>query len=88
MVKIKLPHNEVKFYPEVKSKTGLSSLRVSYKCTLSQTWSDLSRSLRVIISETRTLFHLILVLLSSTLIKQLTCNVGIISLIRIFGLDI
>ena len=31
---IKLPHTEVKFYPEVKSLTGLSSLRVSCKCAL------------------------------------------------------
>ena len=28
-----LPHTEVKFYPEVKSQTGLSSLRVSCKRT-------------------------------------------------------
>ena len=28
---MKLPHTEVKFYPEVKSQTGLSSLRVSCK---------------------------------------------------------
>ena len=28
---VKLPHTEVKFYPEVKSQTGLSSLRVSCK---------------------------------------------------------
>ena len=31
---MKLPHTEVKFYPEVKSKTGLSSLRVSCKRAL------------------------------------------------------
>ena len=31
---IKLPHTEVKFYPEVKSQTGLSSLRVSCKRAL------------------------------------------------------
>ena len=29
-----LPHTEVKFYPEVKSQTGLSSLRVSCKRAL------------------------------------------------------
>ena len=28
---MKLPYTEVKFYPEVKSQTGLSSLRVSCK---------------------------------------------------------
>ena len=28
---MKLPHTEVRFYPEVKSQTGLSSLRLSYK---------------------------------------------------------
>ena len=28
---MKLPYTEVEFYPEVKSKTGLSSLRVSCK---------------------------------------------------------
>ena len=31
---MKLPYTEVKFYPEVKSQTGLSSLRVSCKRTL------------------------------------------------------
>ena len=31
---MKLPHTEVKFYPEVKSQTGLSSLQVSYKRAL------------------------------------------------------
>ena len=31
---MKLPHTEVKFYPEVKFQTGLSSLRVSYKRAL------------------------------------------------------
>ena len=55
---------------------------------LSHTWSDLSRLLRVMISESKILCHFILALLSSTLMKQLTCNVGIISLILIFGLDI
>ena len=30
----KLPHTEVKFYPEVKSQTGLSSLRISCKRAL------------------------------------------------------
>ena len=32
MLIMKLGHTEVKFYPEVKSQTGLSSLRVSCKC--------------------------------------------------------
>ena len=31
---MKLPHTEVKFYPEAKSQTGLSSLRVSCKRAL------------------------------------------------------
>ena len=31
MLIVKLPHTEVKFYPEVKSQTGLSSLWVSCK---------------------------------------------------------
>ena len=31
---MKLPHTEVKFYPEVKSQTGLSSLRASCKRAL------------------------------------------------------
>ena len=31
---MKLPHTEVKFYPEVKSQTGLSSLPVSCKRAL------------------------------------------------------
>ena len=33
---MKLPHTEVKFYPEVKSQTGLSSLRVSCKRALKE----------------------------------------------------
>ena len=32
---MKLPHTKVKFYPKVKSQTGLSSLRVSCKRALS-----------------------------------------------------
>ena len=32
---MKLPHTEVKFYPEVKSQTGLSSLRVLCKRAVS-----------------------------------------------------
>ena len=63
-------------------------LLVYHSAQLSHTWSDFSRSLRVMISETRVLFHFIIVLLSSTLMNQLTCNVGIISVIRIFVLDI
>ena len=31
---MKLPHTEVKFYPEVKSQTGLSSLPISCKLVL------------------------------------------------------
>ena len=31
---MKLPHTKVKFYPELKSQTGLSSLRVSCKRAL------------------------------------------------------
>ena len=50
---------------------------------LSYTWLDFNCFLGVMISEIRILCHFILVLLSSTLMKQLTCNVGIISLIRI-----
>ena len=46
---------------------------------LSHTWSDFSRFLRVITSETRILCHFILFILSSILMKQLTCNFGIIS---------
>ena len=61
-------------------------LLVYHLAQLSHTWLDFSRSLIVMISETRTLFHFILVLLSSTLMKQLTCNIGIISLIRILVL--
>ena len=63
-------------------------LYLIHSLQVSHTWSDFSRLLRVMISEARILCHFILVLLSSTLMKQLTCNVGIISLIRIFGLDI
>ena len=38
---MKLPHTEVKFYPEVKSQTSLSSLRLSYKrARLHDTWSE------------------------------------------------
>ena len=33
-------HTEVKFYPEVKSQTGLSSLRVLCKRALSNTFFD------------------------------------------------
>ena len=48
-----------------------------------QAQPDFSRLLKVMILETRILCHLILVLLSSTLMKQLTCSVGIISIIII-----
>ena len=34
MMVLRLPHTEVKFYPEVKSQTGLSSLRISCKRAL------------------------------------------------------
>ena len=50
---------------------------------LIQAQPDFSRLLKVMILETRILCHLILVLLSSTLMKQLTCSVGIISIIII-----
>ena len=53
---------------------------VYHSVQLSHTWKDFSRLLRVIIWETRILCHFILVLLSSTLIKHLTCNVSIILL--------
>ena len=53
---------------------------VYHSIQLSHTWSDFSRLLRVIILETRILCHFISVLLSSTLIKQLTCNVSMILL--------
>ena len=35
-LKMKLPHTEVKFYPELKSQAGLSSLRVSCERALSR----------------------------------------------------
>ena len=60
----------------------------SFDFELSHNWSDFSRSLRVMILETRILFHFIMVLLSSTWMKQLRCNVHINSFIRIFGSDI
>ena len=63
-------------------------LVVYQSAQLNHTWSDFSCLLRVMISETRILFHFILVFISSTFMKQLACNVGIISLIRVFGLDI
>ena len=37
-----LPHNEVKFYPEVKSKTDLSLLQVSCKRALSVFYIDVN----------------------------------------------
>ena len=51
----------------------------------SNTWSDFSLLLRVMILETSILCHLILVLLTLTLIKQLTFNGGITSRIPGFG---
>ena len=57
---------------------------VYHSAQLIHTWSGFSHLLRVMISESRILFHFILVLLSSNLMKQLTYNVGIISLIRTF----
>ena len=45
-------------------------LLVYHSAQLSHTWSDFSRSLRVMISETRILFHFIPVLLSSTSLNQ------------------
>ena len=35
-LKMKLPYTEVKFYPKMKSQTGLNSLRVSCKRALSK----------------------------------------------------
>ena len=61
---------------------------VYHSVQLSYTWTDFSRLLRVMVLETRILCRFILVLSSSTLMKQLKCNTGIISLTRIFGLDI
>ena len=43
---MKLPYTEVKFYPEVKSQTGLSSLRVSRKRALVD--KKLTKNLKVI----------------------------------------
>ena len=57
---------------------------IYHSVQLSHIWSDFSCLLRVMISETRTLYHFIMVLLSSILMKQLTCNVGIISLMYVF----
>ena len=36
---MKLPHTEVKFYPQAKSQTGLSSLRVSCKRAVNSRWN-------------------------------------------------
>ena len=58
-------------------------LLVYHSTQLSHTWSDFSRLVRVMISATRILFHFILVFLSWTLIKYLTCSVGI-SLLYVF----
>ena len=63
-------------------------LHILYLVQLSHTCSDFSHLLKVMILETRILHHLIQVLLSSPLMKQLTCHVDNISLIHIFGLDI
>lgn len=54
----------------------------------SHTQPDFSRLLKVIISESRISCHFILVFLSSTLMKRLTCHVVIFSRIRIFGMEI
>ena len=51
-------------------------------------YSDFSCLLRVMISETRILCHFILVLLSSTLMKQLTWCVLYYFSYKFFGLDI
>ena len=53
---------------------------VYHSVQFSHTWSGFSRLLRVMISEIRILCHFIL-----SLMKQLACNVDIISLIRIFS---
>ena len=52
-------------------------LLVYHSTQLSHTRSDFSRLVRVMISATRILFHFILVFLSWTLMKHLTCSVGI-----------
>ena len=67
---------------------GVHLMLVYHSVQLSHTLSHFSGLLRVMISETRIMCHFILVLLSSILMKQPTCNVGIISLRRMFGLDI
>ena len=51
---------------------------------LIQAKSDFSYLLKIMILETRILCHFILILLLSTLMKQLISNVGIIYLISIF----
>ena len=56
---------------------------VHHSVQLIQALADFSRLLKVMISQTRILCHFILALLSSTLMKQLTCNVDIISVISI-----
>ena len=60
-------------------------LLVYHSAQLRHTWSDFSCSLRVMISETRSLFHFVLVLLSSTLMKQLTLFLFYVFLVWIFS---
>ena len=49
---MKLPHTEVKFYPEVKSQTRLSSLRVSCKRAL----IDFASRVNVLLRRTLSIF--------------------------------
>ena len=50
---MKLPYTEVKFYHEVKSQTGLSSLRVSCKCALRKiNWLPVSDRVKCCIANT------------------------------------
>ena len=44
---MKLPYTEVKFYPEVKFQTGMSSLRVSCKCALRRYQGVLGMEFRI-----------------------------------------
>ena len=43
---MKLPYTEVKFYPEKKTQTGLSSLQVSCKCGLRIWWTAFAKKFK------------------------------------------
>ena len=49
MLIVKLPDTEVKFYPEVKSQTGLSLFRVSCKCVLTLILDTVLRKLYLLL---------------------------------------